>query len=103
MTDRSVELRQIRGNDMKNFSTCLKSSFMVRRLHCLHMSFIETTKSRPTCWLRQRLVVERFAAPPLNETERLVNEILTLPLSARHTAAAEIEAVVAAVREYFAA
>ena len=46
--------------------------------------------------------VERFAASPLNETERLVNEILTLPLSAGHTAA-EIEAVVAAVREYFAA
>jgi dTDP-4-amino-4,6-dideoxygalactose transaminase len=43
-----------------------------------------------------------LAAPPLNETERLVNEILTLPLSAGHTAA-EIEAVVAAVREYFAA
>ena len=46
--------------------------------------------------------VERFAAPRLNETERLVNEILTLPLSAGHTTV-EIEAVVAAVREYFAA
>jgi dTDP-4-amino-4,6-dideoxygalactose transaminase len=46
--------------------------------------------------------VERFAGPPLPETERLVNEILTLPISAGHTEA-EIDAVAAAVREFFGA
>jgi len=44
--------------------------------------------------------VERLAAPPLIETERLVNEILTLPMSAGHTES-EIEAVATAVREFF--
>ena len=46
--------------------------------------------------------VERFAGPPLPETERLVDEILTLPISAGHTEA-EIDAVAAAVREFFGA
>ncbi len=46
--------------------------------------------------------VERFAGPPLPETERLVDEILTLPISAGHTEA-EIDTVVAAVREFFGA
>jgi dTDP-4-amino-4,6-dideoxygalactose transaminase len=46
--------------------------------------------------------VERFAGPPLPVTERLVDEILTLPISAGHTEA-EIDAVVAAVREFFGA
>jgi dTDP-4-amino-4,6-dideoxygalactose transaminase len=46
--------------------------------------------------------VERFAGPALPETERLVDEILTLPISAGHTEA-EIDAVVAAVREFFGA
>ena len=44
--------------------------------------------------------VERFAGPPLPATERLVDEILTLPISAGHTEA-EIDAVVAAVSEFF--
>jgi dTDP-4-amino-4,6-dideoxygalactose transaminase len=44
--------------------------------------------------------VERFEGGPLPETERLVDEILTLPLSAGHTDA-EIDAVVDAVRSFF--
>ena len=46
--------------------------------------------------------VERFAPPPLPVTERLVNEILTLPISAGH-ADAEIDAVSTAVRAFFGA
>lgn len=44
--------------------------------------------------------VEHFAAAPLPETERVVDEILTLPMSAGHTEA-EIDAVVTAVRQFF--
>jgi dTDP-4-amino-4,6-dideoxygalactose transaminase len=46
--------------------------------------------------------VERFAGLPLPHTERLVDEILTLPISAGHTEA-EVDAVAAAVREFFGA
>jgi len=46
--------------------------------------------------------VERFAGPPLPEIERIVDEILTLPISAGHTEA-EVDQVVAAVREFFGA
>jgi dTDP-4-amino-4,6-dideoxygalactose transaminase len=46
--------------------------------------------------------VERLAAPALPRTERLVNEILTLPLSSGHTEE-EIDRVAAAVRAYFKA
>jgi dTDP-3-amino-3,4,6-trideoxy-alpha-D-glucose transaminase len=46
--------------------------------------------------------VERFAGATLPETERLVDEILTLPISAGHTEA-EIDAVAVAVREFFGA
>ena len=45
-------------------------------------------------------VVERLAPPALPKTERAVEEILTLPLSAGHTDA-EIDQVAAAVREFF--
>ena len=45
--------------------------------------------------------VERFHPPALPRTERLVEEILSLPMSANHTEA-EIDAVVAAVRDFFA-
>jgi dTDP-4-amino-4,6-dideoxygalactose transaminase len=44
--------------------------------------------------------LERFAPSALPWTERLVEEILTLPLSAGHTEA-EIDRVIAAVREFF--
>jgi dTDP-4-amino-4,6-dideoxygalactose transaminase len=50
----------------------------------------------------QQPALEHFACPPLPETERLVNEILTLPISAGHTEA-EIDAVAVAVREFFGA
>ena len=44
--------------------------------------------------------IERFSPPALPRTERLVDEILTLPMSASHTDA-EIDEVVAAVRAFF--
>jgi dTDP-4-amino-4,6-dideoxygalactose transaminase len=46
--------------------------------------------------------VERFAPASLPATERLVDEILSLPLSAGHTEA-EVDTVAAAVREFFGA
>jgi dTDP-4-amino-4,6-dideoxygalactose transaminase len=46
--------------------------------------------------------VERFAPASLPVTERLVDEILSLPLSAGHTEA-EVDTVAAAVREFFGA
>ena len=44
--------------------------------------------------------VERLAPPALPRTERLVHEILSLPMSASHTDA-EIDTVIAAVRAFF--
>ena len=46
--------------------------------------------------------VEHLAPPPLPRTEQLVDEILTLPMSADH-ADEEIDQVVAAVRAFFGA
>ena len=46
--------------------------------------------------------VERFASPPLPRTERLVEEILSLPMSANHDDG-EIDQVVATVRAFFGA
>jgi dTDP-4-amino-4,6-dideoxygalactose transaminase len=46
--------------------------------------------------------LERIAPSALPQTDRLVDEILTLPLSASHTEA-EIDRVIAAVREFFRA
>ncbi len=48
----------------------------------------------------QQPAVEQFRPPVLPCTERIVGEILTLPISAGHTAA-EIDEVVTAVREFF--
>jgi dTDP-4-amino-4,6-dideoxygalactose transaminase len=45
--------------------------------------------------------VESLQAPALLRTDKLVDEILSLPMSAQHTEA-EIDEVVAAVREFFA-
>ncbi|HMH54284.1 MAG TPA: DegT/DnrJ/EryC1/StrS family aminotransferase [Candidatus Acidoferrum sp.] len=45
--------------------------------------------------------VERLQPPALLRTEKLVEEILSLPMSAQHTDA-EIDEVVAVVREFFA-
>jgi len=50
----------------------------------------------------RQAAVERFAPPPLPRTERLVEEILSLPISADH-ADGEIDRVVAAVRAFFGA
>lgn len=46
--------------------------------------------------------VEHYAPPALPHTERIVGEILSLPISAGHTEA-EVDQVVAAVREFFGA
>jgi dTDP-4-amino-4,6-dideoxygalactose transaminase len=46
--------------------------------------------------------VERFAPPPLPRTERLVDEILSLPMSADHTDE-QIDRVIASVRAFFGA
>jgi dTDP-4-amino-4,6-dideoxygalactose transaminase len=46
--------------------------------------------------------LERLAPVPLPRTERLVDEILTLPISAEHEDA-EIDRVIAAVRDFFGA
>lgn len=48
----------------------------------------------------QQAAVAHLAPPSLPETERLVNEILTLPLSACHTEA-EIDQVAEAIRAFF--
>jgi dTDP-4-amino-4,6-dideoxygalactose transaminase len=62
---------------------------------------IQTGVHYPVPTHRQR-AVERFAGPALPVTERLVDEILTLPISAGHTDA-EIDEVAAAVRAFFGA
>jgi dTDP-4-amino-4,6-dideoxygalactose transaminase len=46
--------------------------------------------------------VEQFHPPALPRTERIVTEILTLPISAGHTEA-EVDQVIAAVKEFFRA
>jgi len=46
--------------------------------------------------------VEHLNPAPLERTERIVQEILTLPLSAGHTDA-EVDEVIAAVRAFFGA
>jgi dTDP-4-amino-4,6-dideoxygalactose transaminase len=46
--------------------------------------------------------LERLAPAPLPKTEKLVDEILTLPMSAQHEDA-EIDQVIAAVRDFFSA
>ena len=50
----------------------------------------------------QQPAVEAFHPPVLPQTERLVQEILTLPLSAGHTVG-EVDEVIAAVRTFFGA
>ena len=62
---------------------------------------IQTGVHYPVASHRQP-AVEQFVQGPLPATERLVNEILTLPISAGHTEA-EIDAVVDAVRSFFGA
>ncbi|MGH7383972.1 MAG: DegT/DnrJ/EryC1/StrS family aminotransferase [Candidatus Rokuibacteriota bacterium] len=50
----------------------------------------------------KQAAIESFNPPALPRTERLVDEILTLPISAGHTEA-EVDQVVAAVTEFFRA
>jgi len=50
----------------------------------------------------QQPAMKQFNPPTLPRTERIVGEILTLPISAGHTAA-EIDQVASAVREFFRA
>ena len=48
----------------------------------------------------QQPAIEHLSPPPLPHTERIVNEILSLPISAGHTEA-EVDEVIAAVRAFF--
>jgi dTDP-4-amino-4,6-dideoxygalactose transaminase len=48
----------------------------------------------------QQPAVEHLSAPPLPHTERIVKEILSLPISAGHTEA-EVDEVIGAVRAFF--
>ncbi|HYB43423.1 MAG TPA: DegT/DnrJ/EryC1/StrS family aminotransferase [Candidatus Methylomirabilis sp.] len=50
----------------------------------------------------QQPAVEEFGPPVLERTERIVKEILTLPISAGHTDA-EIDEVIGAIRAFFGA
>jgi dTDP-4-amino-4,6-dideoxygalactose transaminase len=84
--------------------------------HVYHLYVIRTPgRDALACFLKERGIatgihypvpshqqpaVEAFDPPALPVTERIVGEILTLPMSAGHTEA-EIDEVVAAVREFF--
>jgi len=87
-----------------------------RGRHVYHLFVVRTPRRDALAqWLKERAIqtgihypvashrqpaVEGLGAPPLPETERLVNEILTLPLSSGHTDE-EIDRVAAAVRGFF--
>jgi dTDP-4-amino-4,6-dideoxygalactose transaminase len=87
-----------------------------RARHVYHLYVIRTPqRSALAAFLRDRGIqtgihypvpahrqpaAEHFAPPPLPATESLVEEILSLPLSAGHTDE-EIDAVAVAVREFF--
>ena len=81
--------------------------FVVRTPRCralasfLNERGIQTGVHYPVPSHRQP-ALERLAAAPLPKTERLVDEILTLPMSAQHEDA-EIDQVIAAVRDFFSA
>ena len=67
--------------------------------HVYHLYVIATGIHYPVPCHRQP-AVESLASPALPATERLVREILTLPMSAGHTEA-EADEVAAAIREFF--
>jgi dTDP-4-amino-4,6-dideoxygalactose transaminase len=89
-----------------------------RAQHVYHLYVVRTPRrSELAAYLKERGIqtgvhypvpthrqpaVERFATPALPATERLVDEILTLPMSAGHTEA-EIDEVAGAVRKFFGA
>ena len=89
-----------------------------RARHVYHLYVVRTPRRQPlAAFLKERGIatgihypvpthrqpaVERLAPPPLPRTEALVDEILTLPMSAHHTEA-EIDQVIAAVRAFFGA
>jgi dTDP-4-amino-4,6-dideoxygalactose transaminase len=86
--------------------------------HVYHLFVVRTDRrSALAAWLKERGIqtgihypvpshrqpaVESLGAPALPVTERLVDEILTLPLSSGHTDE-EIDRVAAAVRDFFKA
>ncbi len=88
----------------RSASTCASTSCRPRRAALaafLKERGIQTGIHYPVPTHRQP-AIERFAPSPLARTERLVEEILTLPMSADHEDA-EIDRVIAAVREFFEA
>jgi dTDP-4-amino-4,6-dideoxygalactose transaminase len=84
--------------------------------HVYHLFVVRGgRRDRLAAWLKERGIqtgihypvpshrqpaVERLGAPPLPATERIVEEILTLPLSSGHSDE-EIDRVAAAVRDFF--
>ena len=88
-----------------------------RARHVYHLFVVRTERrDELATWLKERGIqtgihypvashrqpaVERFGAPTLPRTERLVGEILALPLSSGH-GEDEIDRVAAAVRDFFA-
>ena len=68
-------------------------------VRCLRERAIQTGIHYPIPTHRQP-AVERFSPPAVPHTERLVDEILSLPMSADHSDE-EIDRVVAAVRAFF--
>ena len=84
--------------------------------HVYHLFVVRTERrSELAAWLKARGIqtgihypvpshrqpaVERFEAPALPRTDRLVDEILTLPLSSGHSDE-EMDRVAAAVRDFF--
>ncbi len=97
-------------------SSC-RSSGRTRATSIISTSSAPSARDALAAWLKERGVqtgihypvpshrqpaVEGLAAPALPRTERLVSEILTLPISSGHTEE-EIDRVAAAVRAYFKA
>ena len=117
MNDRRRELAGLYGKGLAGLPLELPRERPGAR-HVYHLYVVRTPRrAELAAFLRERGVqtgvhypvpthrqpaVERFAPSPLPATERLVDEILTLPISAGHTDA-EIDTVATAVRAFFGA
>ena len=117
MNDRRRELAALYGKGLAGLPLELPRERPGAR-HVYHLYVVRTPRrAELAAFLRERGVqtgvhypvpthrqpaVERFAPSPLPATERLVDEILTLPMSAGHTDA-EIDTVATAVRAFFGA
>lgn len=117
MNDRRRELAALYGKGLAGLPLELPRERPGAR-HVYHLYVVRTPRrAELAAFLKERGVqtgvhypvpthrqpaVERFAPSPLPATERLVDEILTLPISAGHTDA-EIDMVTTAVKAFFGA